>query len=141
MGNLEALTQIRLKVYYNNAINVRCRDWDKVQYLWMGWLLKNFFFECLYFSQYDIRTLLFGFWLRNRPYIMYVRNCTCAYRGWGVEKSVIRYVHTKWMAPSKCCGIFFVYWFDQIHQSTTASKKNVAVFFHHNYDYFILRDN
>ena len=28
----------------------------------------------------------------------------------GVEKSVIRYVRTKWMAPNKCCGIFFVRW-------------------------------
>ena len=26
----------------------------------------------------------------------------------GVEKSVLRYVRTKWMAPNKCCGIFFL---------------------------------
>ena len=26
----------------------------------------------------------------------------------GVEKSILRYVRTKWMAPSKRCGIFFV---------------------------------
>ena len=36
--------------------------------------VKNFFFECLYFSEYDIRMFLFVFWLRNRPSIKYVRN-------------------------------------------------------------------
>ena len=35
--------------------------------------------------------------------------------GEGVERSVMRYVRTKWMAPSKCCGIFFVHWFGQVH--------------------------
>ena len=29
-------------------------------------------------------------------------------RGKGVEKLVLRYVRTKWMAPNKCCGIFFL---------------------------------
>ena len=33
---------------------------------------------------------------------------TYAYKGEEVEKSVLRYVRTKWMAPSKCCGIFFL---------------------------------
>ena len=32
------------------------------------------------------------------------------------------------MAPNKC-GIFFVHWFGQVHQSITASKENVVVFF------------
>ena len=35
-----------------------------MQYLWMGMTLKEFFFfffECLYFSEYDIRMLLFFF--------------------------------------------------------------------------------
>ena len=35
--------------------------------------------------------------------------------GTGVEKSVIRYVRTKWMAPDKCCGIFFVHCSGQVH--------------------------
>ena len=100
-----------------------------------------FFFECLYFSENDIRTLLFVFWLRNRPFIKYVRNCTGAYRYWGVEKSVTRYVRTKWITRNKCCGIFFVYWFGQVHKSITTSKKNVVIFFHHNYDCFILCNN
>ena len=29
-------------------------------------------------------------------------------RGKGVEKLVLRYVRTKWMAPNKCCGIIFL---------------------------------
>ena len=33
---------------------------------------------------------------------------TYTYKGEGVEKLVLRYVCTKWMAPNKCCGIFFV---------------------------------
>ena len=37
--------------------------------------------------------------------------------------SDIRYVRTKWVVPNKCCGIFFVHWFDQGHQSITASKE------------------
>ena len=106
------------------------------------WLLKNlFFFECLYFSGNNIWTLLFVFWLRNRPSIKYVRNCTGAHRDWGVEKLVIRYVRTKWIAPNKCCGIFFVYWFGQVHKSIATSKKNAVVFFHSNYDCFTLCDN
>ena len=59
----------------------------------------------------------------------------------GVKKSVLRYVRTKWMAPNKCCEIFFVHWSSQVHLSITASKENVIVFFHHNYDYFIRCDN
>ena len=35
--------------------------------------------------------------------------------GGGVEKSVIKYVRTKWMAPNKYCGIFFVHWSGQVH--------------------------
>ena len=36
--------------------------------------VKNFFFEYLYFIEYDIRMFLFVFWLKNRPSIKYVRN-------------------------------------------------------------------
>ena len=72
--------------------------------------LKEFIlFECLYFSECDIRMLLFVFWLRNRPSSKCVCNwgngggsskmCTGAYTGRAVEKSVIKYVRTKWMAP------------------------------------------
>ena len=38
--NLEALIQIRLKEYYNNATNVRQIDCDQVQYIWTGMALK-----------------------------------------------------------------------------------------------------
>ena len=44
---------------------------------------KQFFFEYLYFSEYDIRMLLFFFSLRNRPSIKYVRNWGNG-GGWGV---------------------------------------------------------
>ena len=35
--------------------------------------------------------------------------------GKGVEKSVIRYVITKWMASIKFRGRFFVHWFGKVH--------------------------
>ena len=35
--------------------------------------------------------------------------------GGGLDKLVQRYVRTKWMAPNKCCGIFFVHWYGQVH--------------------------
>ena len=35
--------------------------------------VNNFFFECLYFSEYDIPMFLFVFWWRNRPSIKYER--------------------------------------------------------------------
>ena len=58
--------------------------------------IKNFFFNCLYFSQYDIRMFLFVFWLRNTLSIKYVHNlgnegcrsskmCTSANRGRGLK--------------------------------------------------------
>ena len=61
---------------------------------------------------------LFVFWLRiGHPLITYAtgeidagssKMCTGAYRERRVQKSVIRYIRTKWIAPNKCCGIFFV---------------------------------
>ena len=91
--------------------------------------VKNFFSECLYCSEYGNRMSDLFFWLRNRPSIDNVHNwrngggrgergfiqnvCRCVL-GEGVEKSLIRYVRTKWMAPNKCCGIFFVHWFSQV---------------------------
>ena len=108
---------------------------------------KKIFFRVFFFSEHDIRMLLFIFRLRNRPSIKQVRNwgnggvTSKMYAGVhmerGVEKSVVRYVRTKWMTPNKFCGIFFVHWFGQAHSSITANKKNVVVFFRHNYNYFI----
>ena len=31
-----------------------------------------------------------------------------------IEKLVIRSAHTKWIAPNKCHGIFFVHWSAQV---------------------------
>ena len=67
--------------------------------------VKNyFFFECLYFSEYYIRMLLFVFSLRNRPSIKYVRKwgngggsskmCTGAYSGRGVSRLMCKYTLT-----------------------------------------------
>ena len=32
-----------------------------------------------------------------------------------VEKLVLRQVGTKWITSNKYCGIFFVYWYGQVH--------------------------
>ena len=36
--------------------------------------VKNFFFESLYFSEFDILMFLFVFWFRNRLFIKYVHD-------------------------------------------------------------------
>ena len=56
------------------------------------------------------------------------------------EKLVIRYVCTRWMAPNKCCGLFFcaLVWPSTLEH---LCQKNALVFLHHNYDYFVLCDN
>ena len=46
----------------------------------------------------------------------------------GLEKSVVKYVRTKWMAPSKYCEIFFVHWPGQTHYSIIISQENIVVF-------------
>ena len=38
-----------------------------------------YFFECFFFSQYDISMSLYVFWLRKEPSIKYVHNC------WGIQ--------------------------------------------------------
>ena len=52
-------------------------------------------------------------------------------------------VLTKWMAPIKSFGVFFVHCFGKVYYRITVSKKNLVAFFHHNYDYnydyFIMR--
>ena len=79
---------------------------------------RIYFFSNVYISVNTIIEYCYLlFRLKNRPSIKYVRNCgdegghpksveVCA-GGRGVEKLVIRYVRTKWMAPNKFCGIFF----------------------------------
>ena len=61
-----------MPLMWGNVSDIMCNIFGRV------WLLKNFFFKCLYFSEYDIRMLLFVFWLRNRPSINNV--CDCANR-------------------------------------------------------------
>ena len=43
--------------------------------------------------------------------------------GMRIEKSVIRYVRTKWMTPNKCCGIFLVHWSGQVHRASSPARK------------------
>ena len=80
------------------------------------------FFECLYFSEYDIRMLLFVFWLRNRPSIKYVCNwrnggrsskmCTGAYRGRGVSRLMCTYPlidnYSFHVFVLRCLGLHFI---------------------------------
>ena len=68
----------------------------------------------------------FGTTLRQYSYFKGVHMLTREKR---VKKLVLRHVHTKWMTPNKCCGIFFVHW--------SASKENIIVSFHHSYDYCV----
>ena len=63
----------------------------------------------------------------SNSYSKYVHMLT---RGRGVEKLVLRYIPTKWMAPSKCCRIPFC----ALVQPSTLKhqgKENAVVFFHH----------
>ena len=129
---------------WNNVTEIKWNIFGRV------WLLKNlFFFKCLYFSEYDIWMLFFG-WEIGHPLSTCTtggmegessKMCTGAYRGRGVEKSVIRNVFTEWIAPNKFCRLFFCALFRPSALEHHRQQKNVVVFFHHNYDYFILCDN
>ena len=48
------------------------------------------------------------FWNNPAAVAVTLNAYICLQGGEEVEKSVLRYVRTKWMAPKKCCGIFFV---------------------------------
>ena len=50
-------------------------------------------------------------------------------RGRGVEKSVLRYVHTKWMAPNKCCGIFFLCIGPAKYTKASPPARKMSLFF------------
>ena len=41
--------------------------------------------------------------------------CVQGREGGRFEKLVLRYIRTKWLAPNKFCGIFFVHWYGQVH--------------------------
>ena len=51
-----------------------------------------------------------------------VHMCT---KGRGLKKLVIRYVRTNWMAPSKCCRIFFVHRYKYTRASPPARKMHL----------------
>ena len=79
--------------------------------------LQRIFSKCLYFSEYNIWMFLVFRWEISDPLSTYAtgKMCTGAYRMKAVEKLVIRYVLTKWMAPSKYRGICFVHGFGQVY--------------------------
>ena len=119
LGNLEAFTQIRCTI-------IMPLMWDNVTDQVTGMALKEFFFSNFYISMnmiFECCYLFFG-WEIGDPLSTYAtggmewessKMCTGAYRERGVEELVIRYVHTKWIASNKFCGIFFVHWFGQVH--------------------------
>ena len=61
-----------------------------------------------------------------------MRTCTHKMDVGRIKKLVIRSTRTKWMAPNKFHGIFFVHWSDQVLWSIITSKENVVVSFYHN---------
>ena len=120
-----------------------------MKYLWTGIALKEFFFfECLYLSEYDIRMLLFVIWFRNRQSIKYIRNwgnggeviqnvCRCVQRegSWKICHKIIRTTLQKILWNIFCALVWPSTLEHHRHQ------KSVVVFFHRNYNYFILCDN
>ena len=79
--------------------------------------VNKFFFECLYFSEYNIRMFLFVFWLRNRSSIKYVRNqgngggpskmFIDGCRGRGVSRFMCRYALTLSLFMLLFCDVLF----------------------------------
>ena len=68
-----------------------------------------FFFECLYFGEYDIRKFLFVFWLRNRPSMEggSSKMCTVVYSGTVVSRVMCTYTLTLSLLKFLSCGVFF----------------------------------
>ena len=63
------------------------------------YFVKNFFFECLYFSEYDIRMFLFVFWSSKM--------CTGALRGRGVSRPMCTYAVTLSLFMFLLYGVLF----------------------------------
>ena len=70
--------------------------------------MLSFLFNCsicvILFKAYVLKRT---FW-NNSTAVSYSKWIHIPTKGRGVEKSVLKYIHTKWMAPSKCCGIDFL---------------------------------
>ena len=95
----QSITDILLLAFFINNASLYF-----IQHSRLFFRKELFFFECLYFSEYYIRMLLFVFSLRNRPSIKYVRKwgngggsskmCTGAYSGRGVSRLMCKYTLT-----------------------------------------------
>ena len=69
---------------------------------------ENYFLECLYFSEYDIRMPLYVFWLRKELSVKYIHNWlvdegsskmrTAAYKGRGCHALCVR-THLHYLFP------------------------------------------
>ena len=85
-------------------------------YITIYFFVKNFFFGCWYFSDYDTQ-MLFVFWLR--PFITFVLNwesgeggvsskmCTGAYRGRGISRLLCTYALTISLFTFLFYGVLF----------------------------------
>ena len=91
-----------------------------ISYCTIIYVFVKIFFECLYFSEYDIRMFLFVFWLKKRPSIKYVRNWgngggsskmfTEACRGGGVSCFMCTYALTLSLFMFLSYGILLYFW-------------------------------
>ena len=86
---------------------------------------KYFFFEFLYFSEYNIQMLLFVYWFRKRPSIKYVRNWE---NGGGHPKCVqVRTVGEGYHAS--CAGTYTHLLFSQSYDVLTHALSCGVLFY------------
>ena len=69
---VKSITDIVLLVF---LINTALRNFYFIIHYYLLFRKEIYFFDCLYFSEYNIRMSLCVLWLRKGPSIKYVRNC------------------------------------------------------------------
>ena len=67
----QTILATRKKLFFKNVAPIQRNTCYTAIYFFVK---KFIFFKCLYFSEYDIRISLYGFWLRKGSPITYVRN-------------------------------------------------------------------
>ena len=63
------------------------------------------------------------FWNNPTAEIVTLNAYICLQWRQGIEKLVLRYVRTKWMAPNKFCGAFFVHWWQSTLKHHRQQRK------------------
>ena len=105
--------------------------------------VKNFFFECLYFIEYDIRMYLFVFGWE-------IGHSLSTYTTKGMEGGHPKFVQVRTgggTLKNRSYDTYVMLWniFSALVWPSTLEhhrqQGNITDFFHHNYDYFILCDN